>query len=505
MNGGFSWLNERAAGTSLHLSCLPGNQGIGVAGRQAHKFLDFLSKAGMRYWQLLPLGPTGFGDSPFQSYSGAALNPLFIDMEALPAAGLLQTKELAPLHALDPSVIDFARIYAIKMPLLRLAWRNFKKRGLSYLPNYGLLHVFVSQHESWLKPYSLFMAFKQNFRQAAWYDWPDRYGSFSRAAESGLTPQVLEEQEFHTWLQYLAAGQWLLLRRKAADCGVQLIGWLPHHPAMDSVEVWQNPEYYGIGADNTPAFWVGEAPSPRIPEGAVLHRPTIDWDVATRNGHSVWQAGIQRALNWHDALIIDNFRHFSQIWAVPGHSCDASDGHVQRTGGKELFAALAAADTLPRILARDVDLNSVANRMLASQLGVASLSLLQQGLSENDRDPRAPHLLPAHSALCTSDHDSPTATAWYESANHRVQDKVRRYFRVNGSDIAWDCIRCAYRSHSCLALVAFQDLLSLDNAARLNKPGVAGGNWSWRMQDHHWQALRGSESYLAELAWLYDR
>ncbi|MCD8482078.1 MAG: 4-alpha-glucanotransferase [Verrucomicrobia bacterium] len=505
MSGKYTWLKDRGAGLSLHLSCLPGTQGIGVLGRHAHKLIEFCAAAGLRYWQLLPTGPTGFGDSPFQTLSAFAGNPLFIDMEVLPQLGLLHPGELSPLNRLPAQRVDYGRLYAVKMPLLRLAWRRFRERDLSYLPNYGLLHLFTSEHKDWLEAYSLFMALKQAFQQKPWYDWPQEYRNYPSASEAGLTLNMLEEQEFHSWLQYLLFGQFRLLRQKAAHVGVHIVGMVPHHLPMDCADVWQHPSLFGVDGEAQPKFWVGEVPSASLPFGSIRHQPAYDWDNGGQELLSWWRSRLHHGLQIHDVQILDNFRMFSQVWQVPAASDSAAHGAWHKVPGATLFDFLSNHASPLRLLAKDVEWESSQNRTLANSLGLAGCVLVQNGFQSKGRSPHAPHFMEFNSVICTTDHDSSTIQSWYDTSEPWIQDKVRRYLRVNGNDIAWDLIRCAYRSNSALAVIAFQDVLALDNSARLNVPGVVGGNWSWRIQQDEWNSLVNTHGYLAELGWLYDR
>lgn len=491
----------------LHPSSLPGAYGIGTLGRAATDFLDFLAAAELRYWQVLPLGPTGYGDSPYASFSSFAGNPLLIDLEPLIAGGLLTLEDVEPLYGLPADHVDYGELYRKKWPVLRLAFRRFKEKGLAYLPNCGLYGEFLDQAAEWLDDFTLFMALKDAFGGKAWIRWPAEWRDCASAREQPMNDALKHDREAHAFFQYLFFGQWNQVRAHAERHGIEIIGDIPIYVALDSADAWANPEVFELDADGQPTEVAGVPPDYFSETGQHWGNPLYRWEYLQQTDYAWWVRRLRRNLDLFDVIRLDHFRGFHDYWSIPADAPDARQG-AWRDGPREaLFKVLhkeLGADA--KIIAEDLgELGEVVHAFLV-ELGLPGMAVLQFAFDGQDSSNSfLPHNLTQNSVVYAGTHDNDTVAGWYESQDEGVRDQVRRYFRVSGDDISWDFIRTAYRSVARLAIVQMQDLLALGSEARMNRPGQPQGNWQWRMTAEQFTWQRGSAGYLRELAWLYDR
>ncbi len=503
----FSPCSERGAGVLLHPTMLPSDQGIGVLGGAAYGFVDFLNDSGLRYWQFLPLGPTGYGDSPYQSLSVFAGNPYLLDVRALTEYGLLDSGALEGLQKLPCDRVDFESLHRIKWPLLRAAWRAFSERGRAYLPNYGLFDDFCAAHgKAWLDAFATFVALKEHFGGLPWYAWEAPFCSWQRARNSDLLNDLADEILAQKFYQYLFFGQWKLLQAYARENDVDLIGDIPIFPALDSAEVWANPEYFQLKADGSPDAVAGVPPDYFSPEGQLWGAPLFDWDALAMDGYSWWMRRIAATLECCDVVRLDHFRGFYKYWSVPAGDTDARSGSWKPGPGLPLFRAIRERFPDSRFIAEDLgDLDDEV-REFRLATGLPGMAILQFAFDCDPENLYLPHNLDSNSVVYSGTHDNDTTLGWYRNASESIRDQVRRYLRVGGDEISWDVIRAGFGSVADTAIFPIQDLLALDSSARFNVPGSPQGNWRWRATQEQMDGLNGETSfYLRELAWLYGR
>lgn len=502
----FNWLDHRAAGVLLHPTSLPGDFGIGTFGKEARQFIDFLHDAGFAYWQLCPVGPTSYGDSPYQSPSTFAGNPYLIDLLPLSQAGLIRQDALGPLLFLNQEHIDFGGIYRLKRPILRAAYDQFHAGRKTPLP-YGDFEAFKSKHASWLDAYALFMALKDHFEGQPWTHWPKAVSSHAAALKSPLVRKLAPEIESHKFSQYLFHGQWKELREYAHRKKVSIIGDIPIFVALDSADVWAHPELFQFDSTkNEPLAVAGCPPDYFSEDGQLWGNPLYDWEKNAADGYTWWKRRLAACFELFDVVRIDHFRGFDTYWKIPFGAPTARTGAWIQGPGLHFFQAVREASPRARIIAEDLGELLPSVLTLRDQTGLPGMAILQFAFGGKADNLYLPHNLAANQVLYPGTHDNDTTRGWYRAADSRTQDHVRRYFRVSGDEIAWDFIRAAYAAVSRLAVFPLQDLLSLGSEARLNTPGEPMGNWSWRYRPAQLEQLhRQSAGYLRELGALYGR
>lgn len=503
----FDWLDHRATGVLCHPTSFPGSSGIGTLGASARQFVDFLSNADIRYWQTLPVGPTGFGDSPYAAFSAFAGNPYFIDLDALMEFGLLKRPELKPLEILPHDRVDFGALYQTKWPVLRLAWRRFRERNLAYLANYGLFADFKKENADWLLPYARYMALKQHFGGKAWTDWPTEYRTAAALSKSSLPEDTEDLVESHCFYQYLFFGQWQLLRTYARSKNIELIGDIPIFVALDSADVWAHPELFLLGKDGLPSAVAGVPPDYFSETGQLWGNPLYDWKASKSTQHKWWIERLKMCFRLFDVVRLDHFRGFHSYWEIPAKAKDAREGKWVDGPGLEFFKTVKAALPNARIIAEDLGIIPLEVRDFLAQTGLPGMAILHFAFDGADtKNLYLPHNIQRNTVVYPGTHDNSTTVGWYESATDATRDHVRRYFRISGHEISWDLIRATYASSSNLGIIALQDFLSLGADARMNAPGTAQGNWQWRYSPEQLAKLeKESTAYLKELAWLYGR
>ena len=502
----FNWLDHRAVGVLLHPTSLPSPYGIGAFDEAAKTFVEFLAQAGMKYWQLCPLGPTGYGDSPYQCFSSFAGNPYLIDPAALVRIGLLTADSLAPLQALNPENVDFGALYQLKRPLLFAAHAAWRKQPGRALP-YGDFAAFRRQHASWLAGYGLFSALKDHFSGRPWWEWPAEVRSLAVAEKSLLKHQVGPRAEAYEFIQYLFFGQWAEIRAHAAALGVSIIGDTPIFTALDSADVWASPQLFQLDPKTArPLAVAGVPPDYFSADGQLWGNPLYDWPAHARDGYAWWLDRLRASFALCDVVRIDHFRGFDSYWAIPATAPTARTGQWERGPGLEFFKTVLAAMPDVKLIAEDLGELTPSVEALREATGLPGMAILQFAFGGDAKNLYLPHNQRANSVVYPGTHDNDTTLGWYATADEKTRDHVRRYFRVSGQDVGWDFIRSAYASVAALAVIPLQDLLSLSAPARFNTPGKSQGNWTWRYRSEQLRALRDrSAPYLGELAALYGR
>jgi 4-alpha-glucanotransferase len=502
----FDWLKERGAGVLLHPTSLPGTQGIGTFDANAVAFLDFLQAAGFKYWQLCPLGPTGYGDSPYQCFSAFAGNPLLIDLEALAPAGLLAAAELAPLAALPDARADYGALHRVKWPLLETAHRRYLERRPA-LP-YGDFTAFKQENARWLDPYAYFRALKDHFGGSAWQNWPADVRHHDSALRSPLRAELATAIDTHAFTQYLFFGQWAQVRAAAQARGIAIIGDLPIFVSGDSADAWASPELFELEPQNLrPVAVAGVPPDYFSEDGQLWGNPLYRWEAHAAENYAWWLARLGASFALYDVVRIDHFRGFDAYWRIVWPAKTARRGEWVPGPGLAFFRAVRHAFPHARIIAEDLGVLTDSVRQLLADTGLPGMAVLQFAFGGDAANHYLPHHHIANQVVYPGTHDNNTTLGWYHGADERTRDHVRRYLRVTGQEVSWDFLRAAYASPARLAIAPLQDLLSLGHEARFNTPAAPEGNWQWRCTREQLAQLAhgAAAAYLRELAQLYGR
>ncbi len=490
-------LNHRAAGLLLHPTSLPGPYGIGDLGRHAYQFVDWLVKAKIQYWQVLPLGPTGYGDSPYQCFSAFAGNPLLIDLEDLAQRGYLRWEDLAvpifPRH-----YVDFGPVIIWKKHLLAVAFQNFRQQDEP--DDY---QRFVQDEAWWLLDYALFMALKYEHEGRPWPTWEPALRDRQPDAMSAARERLHDQIEFHKFQQWIFFSQWQALHNYANEHHLQLIGDIPIYVAMDSVDAWGNRHLFHFDDQGQPVVVAGVPPDYFSPTGQLWGNPLYNWQRLAEQGYRWWIDRFRNNMRLFDLMRIDHFRGFYNYWEVPGDATTAINGRWVDGPRQDFFdAVISELGQLP-LIAEDLGAPDAGVYALRDHYQFPGMKVLQFAWNSDSHDPFLPHNYVRNCVVYTGTHDNDTTRGWYATATEYERDHVRRYCRVDGSDIAWDLIRLAMMSCANLAIIPMQDCMNLGSEARMNTPSVAAGNWSWRFVPE--QLDDGIQAGLAELCMLYGR
>ncbi len=492
---------ERSAGILLHPTSLPGPYGIGDLGPEAYRWVDFLADSQTSLWQVLPLGPTGYGDSPYQCFSAFAGNPYLISPQLLVQDGLLHNNDLVNLPPFSAERVDYGMVIPWKLRVLAQAWQQFSERGSPQLRE--AFAAFREEHAAWLEDYALFMALKEAHRGAPWPTWEAalrrREAAALEAARRSLGASV-ERQAFY---QFLFFRQWDSLRGYARQRGVRIIGDAPIFVAHDSAEVWARPDLFYLDEHGNPTVVAGVPPDYFSETGQLWGNPLYRWEAHAAEGYAWWLARLRTVLKLVDIIRLDHFRGFAGYWEIPAGETTAVNGRWAPGPGAAFFSAVQEAlGDLP-LIAEDLGEITPDVVALREQFRLPGMKILVFAFGDDARNPFLPHNYTPNCVVYTGTHDNDTAAGWYQRAPEKERDFARRYLARDGHDIAWDLIRAAWSSVAVFAIAPMQDLLSLDNRARMNYPSRASGNWQWRMSP---EALHeGLRARLAEQNRLYGR
>jgi 4-alpha-glucanotransferase len=484
-------LGQRQSGILLHPTSLPGRYGIGELGREARAFVGFLEEAEQSIWQVLPLGPTGYGDSPYQCFSAFAGNPLLVSLDALAEEGLLDEADLAGASFPDDAV-DFGAVIAFKRPLLAKAFAAFER--VATASRREQFEDFCRAEGSWLEDFALFMALKDAHGGAAWNTW-----------EEGLTNRDPEElararREHATairavqFAQFLFFDQWTSLHREARSRGITVMGDIPIFVAHDSSDVWARPDLFALAADGSPALQAGVPPDYFSATGQLWGNPLYRWDAFARTGYAWWIERFRASLRLFDSVRLDHFRGFEAYWEVPGGETTAVGGRWVKGPGADLFDALQAALGPLPVVAENLGVITPEVEALRERYGWPGMAILQFAFGDDSQaNDFLPYNYPRNRVVYTGGHDNDTTMGWWTSGvgdSTRNEDEVRRerdfalrYVGGDGSEFHWDFIRTLLASVADVAIVPLQDVLGAGNEARMNLPGRLGGNWRWRFRE----------------------
>ncbi|HWA27882.1 MAG TPA: 4-alpha-glucanotransferase [Lacunisphaera sp.] len=501
-----TWLNTRTAGVLAHVSSLPGAYGIGNLGPSARAFIDFLAEAGVHYWQICPIGPTGFGDSPYQLFSGRAGNPYFIDLGELGTAGLLEAAELAPLQALPAGRVDYGRLYELFWPILTRAADRFVESGADQIGGLGSFREFQQKQAGWLEPFADFMALKAHFGGWAWNAWPVIYNRWHENLRANAPESVRREAHRHAFYQYVFFGQWERLRHHAREKKVGIIGDVPIFVALDSADTWQNRAVFRLDARGQPLVVAGVPPDYYSAYGQFWGNPLYDWDHLAQTGYAWWIDRLRAAFELYDIIRLDHFRGFDTYWEIPADAPDARSGRWVKGPGVAFFEAVHAALPEARIIAEDLGYIGPDVVELRRQAALPGMKVLQFAYGHDANNVNLPHFFPTDSIAYTGTHDNLTTRGWLEGLAPDIAAKVDEYYQLGGSRSAWPFIRAVLATTSRLAVIPIQDLLDLPASATLNRPGTTEGNWQWRFTAAELKGLAGEKTNtLRHWIALYDR
>lgn len=494
-------LSRRSSGILLHPSSLPGPWGIGDLGPEAYAFVDFLHATGQRLWEVLPMGPTGYGDSPYQGLSAFAGNPNLISPDRLVEDGLLRVEDLAGVHPFPEGRVDFGAVIPFKRSVLEVAYRHFHAGGRPDLQT--ALDEFRAEHAQWLEDFALFAALKKAHGGVEWLAWEDELAQREPAAIERAKGSLRDEIEFHVFAQFVFFRQWLGLKKYANDRDVQIVGDIPIFVGHDSADMWLHQDLFYLDPQGRMTAVAGAAPDFFISTGQLWGNPLYRWDVLKARGYDWWIDRFRAALTQVDILRLDHFRGFANYWEVAADAETAEHGHWAPGSGADLFLVAAKKLGPLPLIAEDLGLITPDVHALRAKLGFPGMKVLVEAFHGEADNIYLPHNYTHDFVVYPGTHDMQTVRGWWGNASSEVQTKARLYMAVDGHDIAWDFIRLSFASVADMAIIQMQDLLDLDNSARMNTPGTTSGNWTWRY--HRDQLTPPIAQRLALLTEIYGR
>ena len=470
---------ERSSGVLLHPTSLPGRYGIGSFNQSAYEWIDFLAQTRQSLWQVLPLGPTGYADSPYQSFSTFAGNPYLISLEELVRDGLLDHRVLDTAPEFPRNRVNYGMIYNWKLPVLRRVAERFTERATS--EQQAEFEAFCAEQAGWLDDYALFMALKDAHDGASWITWEMDLRGRKKRALNAAAKEHAGAILGHKLNQWLFFRQWLRLKAYANEKGIRIVGDIPIYVAMDSADTWANPKNFFLDDQFQPTVVAGVPPDYFSATGQLWGNPIYNWSYLKRTGYQWWIERIQAVLRLYDIVRIDHFRGFADYWEIPSDETTAINGRWVDGPGSEFFDAVKAALGELPIIAEDLGILSPAVVVLRNQFGLPGMKILQFAFSSDASDKFLPHNYKQNFVVYTGTHDNDTSWGWYQvTSTPAEQDYFRRYLRTDGRDVPWSLIDAAWRSVAVMAIAPLQDILGLGTDARMNLPGRTDGNWQWR-------------------------
>ena len=487
-------MKKRQSGVLMHISSLPGKYGIGSFGQSAYDFVDFLVRTKQRYWQILPLGTTSYGDSPYQSFSAFAGNTYFIDFDILIEEGLLNEADVKGADfGDDPRKVDYAKIFDARRPIMEKAVARFLKAD--DLSDY---ESFVEQNAAWLEVFAEYMAIKEHFDNLAWTEWPDEAIRRREAASlASYREKLADKLTYHRVTQYLFFKQWLRLKAYANEHHIEIVGDMPIYVAADSADVWAQPHFFKTDAVGKPTCVAGCPPDEFSETGQLWGNAIYDWEAMDKDGYAWWIERLRESFKIYDIVRIDHFRGFESYWEVPAGSETSASGKWVKGPDYKLFAAVKEALGDLNIIAEDLGFMTDEVIELRERTGFPGMKILQFAFNPDDESIDSPHLAPNNSVMYTGTHDNNTVLGWYKD---EIDDATRQYMaqytnRKEYETVPHAMLRTIFASVSFMAIATMQDLLELDSAARMNYPSTIGGNWTWRMTAEELNPIVEGELY----------
>lgn len=489
----------RASGILLPVFSIPSKYGIGAFSKEAYEFVDFLEKSGQKYWQILPLGPTGYGDSPYQSFSTYAGNPYFIDLEELIEKGWLTEKECDACDLGDnESYVDYEKMYYGRFPLLKKAC---ERSGIEKDENFIR---FQKENESWLLDYALFMALKDARDGKSYILWEEEIKGRDAKALKKAAEELKEEVLFYEFLQYMFWEQWMRLKAYANEKGILIIGDIPIYVAFDSADTWANPELFQLDEEGTPVAVAGCPPDAFCATGQLWGNPLYRWDYHKETDYAWWIQRIAHSFKLYDVVRIDHFRGFDEYYAIPYGDPTAEFGHWEKGPGYELFRVMKEKLGKKQVIAEDLGFLTPSVLKLVKKTGYPGMKVLQFAFDSREENDYLPHNYGTNSVVYTGTHDNDTTVGWLSDLNRKDKAFAKKYLNIKtNKDIHWTFIRAALSSVAETAIIPMQDYLGLGKEARINTPSTLGYNWEWRMKKG--QATEELAEKIFDICKLYSR
>lgn len=471
----------RSSGMLLPIASLPSKYGIGTFSKSAYDFVDILKAAGQRFWQILPLGPTGYGDSPYQSFSTYAGNPYFIDLDRLVEEGLLSEKECKSFDfGTNKRHIDYGKIYESRFLILQKAYKRCKLKGD---PDY---EKFLEENKEWLDDYCLYMAVKNHFNGVSWDHWDEDIRLREPEAMEKYRTQYADEMNFFRFQQFKFQEQWYALKEYANENGVEIIGDIPIYVAFDSADTWARPDLFQFDEENMPIDVAGCPPDGFSATGQLWGNPLYKWEYHKETGYVWWAKRMERCFRLYDIVRVDHFRGFDEYYAIPYGNKTAENGCWKKGPGLDLFVQLRKQLGEMRVIAEDLGYLTPSVMKMVEESGFPGMKVLEFAFDSREPSNYLPHNYDKNCVVYTGTHDNQTLRTWYyemaEEDRKLAKDYMNLYGR-NDEEIQWEFIRLALSSVAMLAVIPVQDYLYLDSDARINTPSTLGDNWTWRLAE----------------------
>ena len=471
---------SRRCGILLPVSSLPSKYGIGAFSKEAYEFVDFLAASGQKLWQVLPMGPTGYGDSPYQSFSTFAGNPYFIDLDTLVEKNLLLQEECEACDwGDDPQKVDYEKIYLSRFDILKKAFERFDRTDEDY-------QKFYEDNKAWVEEYSLFMVLKNHFDGKSWQEWPKDIRNHEALAVRSYSNQFEDEMEFYIFQQYMFDRQWSDLRHYANKAGIKIIGDIPIYVSLDSVEVWSNPKLFALDENRVPLAVAGCPPDAFSADGQLWGNPLYDWAYHKKTGFKWWIERMRALFNRFDIVRIDHFRGFDEYYSIPYGAKTAAEGHWEKGIGIELFNAIKQAfGEHAEIIAEDLGFVTDSVKQLLADSGYPGMKIIEFAFDSREAGDYIPYNYTKNCVVYTGTHDNDTLQGWYKAISEEDREFAIEYLDNKATpieEIHWDFIRLALSTVADTCVIAAQDYLGLGSEARINTPSSIGKNWVWRVK-----------------------
>lgn len=494
-------MKERKSGVLLHISSLPGSEGIGTTGKEAYRFIDFLRDTGQKYWQILPLGPVGAGNSPYQCFSAFAGDPMYIDLENLVYEGLLDSDDLSELPRFRKKKVQYKQVRAFKYDKLQKAFKKFSKNALA---GFDLEYYrFLDEHAWWLNDYALFMSAREEFGTKSWHDWDRKFKHRHEKALSNTGEKLAVEVDFHKFLQFFFFRQWFQLKSYANECGVGIIGDLPLYVSGESSDVWANTDIFLLDEDLQPTEVGGVPPDYFSETGQLWGNPVFNWPRLKEREYDWWMARLHFNLNMFNRVRIDHFRGLESYWSIPAGEKTAINGRWVPAHGYEMLDLLRSQIGDLPFIAEDLGIITPEVDRLRENFKLPGMKVLQFAFTTDASHEALPHNHERNCVVYTGTHDNDTTLGWLRTLAGEERAMVQRYIGDEIREIPLSVMEMALSSVAELSIIPMQDILYLDSKSRMNIPGTAEDNWEWRFS---WSQLRQNQrNVLRELTEKYNR
>ncbi len=465
---------ERSGGILLHITSLPGKYGIGDLGKEACNFVDFLSEAKQKLWQILPTGPTGYGDSPYQTFSAFAGNPLFIDLDNLVEEALLSSKDLVNDLQFNSENVEYDKVRKFKEQKLKIAFNNFDLEETKF-------KNFKTQESWWLDDYALFMSLKEHFDGEAWNEWDQEIKLHKQEAVDHYCKQLNKQIDYHKFCQFIFFEQWAKLKKYTNDKGIKIIGDIPIFISADSSDAWANSQLFQLDKNNVPTKVAGVPPDYFSKTGQLWGNPLYDWEIMEEQNFTWWIRRFKSMQKQVDILRVDHFRGFEAYWAVPAGENTAINGEWEKAPGEKLFSTVLDELGILPIIAEDLGIITKEVENLRDKFAFPGMKILQFAFDSDMENNYLPHKYIKDCVVYTGTHDNETTLGWFKDSPVQRIEFLKTYLQKEEIEICWDMLELAWKSDANIAIAPMQDFLCLANIARINIPGTLDGNWQWRV------------------------